>query len=272
MASVKSDHSSTKRHPLWCLFFVAASFCQHPALAADAKPHCVNAQVGLPAVIARVTDGDTVVLSDGRRVRLIGINTLELNSSLAKDKAWALAAKTELEKQTMSQRVSLVFGVDEFDRHGRTLAHLKLEDGSSAAETLISKGLGLSISVGLNQRCAHQYEQSEQLARQSRLGIWQKPGNWLSHDQNLTGRERGFRLVTSTVVKIQKSENRPTLELKNGLHVTLNKQFFAEQDDTSTLAQNLHGRRIEVRGWLGKKSGRQNLTLSHPTNLRVLPY
>lgn len=257
---------------------MAASFYHNPALArvetppTETKSHCLNAVATSPAVIARVTDGDTVVLSDGRRVRLIGINTLELNSSLAKDKAWALTAKTELEKQTKSQRVSLVLGVDEFDRHGRTLAHLKLEDGSSAAEILISKGLGLSISVGLNQRCAHQYERSEQLARQSRLGIWQKPGNWLSRDQNLTGRERGFKLITSTVVKIQKSENRTNLELKNGLHVTLNKQFYAEQNETSTLAQNLQGKRIEVRGWLGRKSGRQNLTLSHSTNLRVLPY
>jgi micrococcal nuclease len=276
--SVKSDHRSGKRHPLWCLFFVAISFSQNSVLASidsltgNSNPHCLHTAEALPASVARVTDGDTVVLTDGRRVRLIGINTLELNSSQAQDKAWALAAKSELEKQIKSKRVSLVLGIDEFDRHGRTLAHLQLADGSSAAETLISKGFGLSISVGSNHRCAHQYEQSEQLARHSSVGIWQNPGNWLSSDQKMTGRERGFRLVTSTVLKIHESNNRTTLELRNGLRVTLNKQFLAAPDYTSTLAQNLRGKRIEVRGWLGGESGKQNLTLSHPTNLRVLPY
>jgi micrococcal nuclease len=268
---------------LWCLFLVSACYWQNPVIArvdpptgeanpGDTKSYCLNSAKSVPVSISRVTDGDTVVLSDGRRVRLIGINTLELNSALAQDKHWALAAKTELEKQIQTKRVSLVPGIEEFDRHGRTLAHLRLADGSSAAETLISKGLGLSVSVGLNQRCAHQYEQTERLARHARLGIWQKPGNWLNSGKKLTGSERGFQLVTSTVVKIKELKNHTSLELQNGLRVTLNKQFFASPNNTSIQAKNLRGRRIEVRGWLGKKSGKQILTLSHPTNLRVLQY
>jgi micrococcal nuclease len=254
---------------------VAACLYLNPAPArADShssvtQSHCLNKATGVPVSIARVTDGDTVVLSDGRRVRLIGINTLELNSTLPQDREWAVSAKTELEKQIQYKRVYLILGLEEFDRHGRTLAHLRLNDGSSAAEALISKGLGVSIAVGSNERCADQYEHSEQSARQARLGIWNKPGNWLNNDKPLTVRERGFRLVTSTVLKARKSKNRISLELKNGLRVTLNRHFFAAP---STQAQNLLGKRIEVRGWIGKDSGKINLTLSHPSNLRVLPY
>jgi micrococcal nuclease len=275
LVAAKSDHHFEKWHPLWCLFFVAACLFLNPATArADShasvnQSHCLNKATGLPVSIARVTDGDTVVLSDDRRIRLIGINTLELNSTLPQDKQWAVSATTELEKQIQSKRVSLIIGLEEFDRHGRTLAHLRLDDGSSVAEALISKGLGVSIAVGPNERCADQYERSEQLARQARLGIWNKPGNWLNNDKQLTVRDRGFRLVTSTVLKARKSKNRFTLELKNGLRVTLNRHFVTA---TGTQAQNLQGKRIEVRGWLGKDSGKLNLTLSHPSNLRVLPY
>ena len=166
----------------------------------------------------------------------------------------------------------MVNGVEEFDRHGRTLAHLQFDDGSSVAEALISKGLGLSITVGPNQRCAEQYGLSEQFAREARLGIWQNPGNWLRDGQKLTGRERGFTLVVSTVEKVYKVKSRPSLELKNGLRVTLNKHFFADENTTFKDLQNLLGERIEVRGWLSKMSGKQNLNLSHPTNLRVLSY
>ena len=273
--SAKSGHHSEKRHPLWCLFFVGACLCLNPALIRAASPtsasqfHCLNADEALPASIARVTDGDTVVLSDGRRVRLIGINTLELNSTLTQDQEWAVSAKVELEKQIQAKRVSLILGLEEFDRHERTLAHLRLNDGSSVAEALISKGLGVSIAVGSNKRCAGQYERAEQIARQARLGIWDKPGNWLNNDKQLTVRERGFRLVTSTVIKARRSKNRTYLELKNGLRVTLNRHFFTA---TGTHAQNLQGKRVEVRGWLGKDAGKLNLTLSHPSNLRVLQY
>ena len=236
----------------------------------DGNAHCLNSSAAVPATIARVTDGDTVVLTDGRRVRLIGINTLELNSKAPADKQWALAAKLELEKQIQSKQVFLVAGFEEFDRHGRTLAHLKLGDGSSAAEALIRQGFGLSIAVGVNQRCALQYEHSETQARQAKRGIWENPGHWFNEEQQLTGRERGFLLAISTVLKAQKVKQRNTLELKNGLRITLNEHFTKQQSAADT--QNLLGKRIEVRGWLGKQSGRQNLTLSHPTNLRVLQY
>lgn len=254
---------------------MAACLYLNPALArADShasvnQSHCLNTATAVPASIARVTDGDTVVLADGRRVRLIGINTLELSSKQPQDKHWAMMAKAEFEKLIHSKRVSLIIGLEEADRHGRTLAHLRLDDGSSVAEALISKGLGVSIAVGPNERCADEYERSEQLARQAGLGIWNKPGNWLNNDKQLTVRERGFRLVTSTVIKAGKSKNRTYLELKNGLRVTLNRHFFSLP---SAQVQNLLGKRIEVRGWLGKDSGKLNLTLSHPSNLRVLPY
>lgn len=231
---------------------------------------CLNSTPSTPATITRVTDGDTVVLDDGRRVRLIGINTLELNSTRHEDKAWAHEAKTELEKHIQAQAVSLVTGLEEFDRHGRTLAHLKLKDGSSAADALIRQGLGLSIAVGANQRCAEQYEASENLARKAKLGIWKKPGNWFNTGQALTAREGGFRLIQSKVVRVRESENRTALELQNGLYVTMNKYFMPPQSDTNT--QGLLGRRVEVRGWLSKESGKQTLTLSHSSNLRVLPY
>lgn len=237
-------------------------------VAPDAKPQCLHAAQAGRVSIARVTDGDTVVLDDDRRVRIIGINTLELNSARAPDRQWAVAAQSFLQKQLETGVVSLVSGQEEFDRHGRTLAHVLLEDGSSAAETLISHGLGLAIAVGANQRCAYQYESAEKTARKSGLGIWQKPGSWLHGSSPLTGAERGFHLITSVVTGIQESKNRTVLELQNGLRVVLNKHFLTALNHSADFS--LQGERVEVRGWLGGSSGRQGLTLSHPTNLRVL--
>ncbi len=88
-----------KRHPLRCLFCVGLLFIQ-PVLAADNVPDgapCLDASLAQNVTVARVTDGDTVVLDDERRVRLIGFNTLELNTPDEQDKAMALLARQALQ-------------------------------------------------------------------------------------------------------------------------------------------------------------------------------
>ena len=163
------------------------------SLETDLGLRCLDNTPETQVAVAKVTDGDTVVLTDGRRVSLIGVNTLELSSPSPKDKQWAEAAKEELEELIRSNSVTLVAGYEQFDRHGRTLAHLKFQDGRSVAEVLINQGLGLAITVGQNQRCALEFEESEQRARQAKLGIWKKPGNWFNSKKTMTGRERGFQ-------------------------------------------------------------------------------
>lgn len=276
MVSINPEHDSKKRH-LECLFLVAVIFWHHPVIANVNPPAsivaagCLHDATASPISIASVTDGDTVVLNDGRSVRLIGINTLELTAPQAQERAWALAAKRELENHIQLKHVFLITEIDEFDRYGRTLGHLQFDDGSSAAQILISKGLGLSVSIGANQRCAHQYAQTERLAKRSKLGLWQNLENRGS-DSELTRIGIGFRLITSAVVDIYGSANRTTLTLENGLIITLNTLFHAASHYTSTQIQHLLGVQIEVRGWLGKKSDNYHLTLSHPANLRLPPY
>jgi len=60
------------------------------------KPGCINGLRTEQATIERVTDGDTVVLDDQRRVRLIGINAAELNAKSPKLRAAAQQATDQL--------------------------------------------------------------------------------------------------------------------------------------------------------------------------------
>lgn len=273
-----------ERHLSGCLF-CAISFLLLTALLIFATPASADlSNVRCPGVsssnttsepiaVSRITDGDTLVLSDNRRVRLIGLNTLELNSQDPEDKRWAQAAARALNDAVGMQPVTLVEGRENRDRYDRTLAHVISAAGDNIARGLIENGLGLAIAVGLNVQCAGNLLQHEKQARQARRGIWQSPGNWFIDDAQLKGNERGFHLVESTVKQITGSKRSPSMLLNNGLLVKLGKNWpKAVSSLNPPPLSELPGKRVEVRGWLSSSAGKVKLTLHHPANLRVLSH
>ena len=101
-------------------------------------------------------DGDTVVLDDGKEVRLVGIQAPKLPLNRPNFKEWPLAreAKEELEKLILNQRVTLSYGGTRTDRHGRTLAHLHTDDGVWAQGEMLSRGLARVYTFSDNRAAA----------------------------------------------------------------------------------------------------------------------
>lgn len=230
---------------------------------------CLTGQPVQTARLAGVIDGDTILLDDGRRVRLIGVNALELNASSTTDQRWAQAASDVLTRWLGNQPLHLVFGHTRSDRYGRTLAHVVLDTGQLASETLIRQGLALAVSVGKNTRCATQLQHAETLARERQLGIWSQPGDWLVTGKSLNGHEKGFRLVRSRVALVEGSRRKTVIHLSNGLHIFVGSQWRALSKQFPRGIQSLTGRQIEVKGWLQPSSGKVQLSLHHSSNLRA---
>lgn len=210
------------------------------------------------------------MLSDQRRVRLIGLNTLELNSQYKPDQRFARIAKQRLEALIGGKPVSLALGREEFDRHGRTLAHLVLSDGSMAAHKLIQEGLALAVTVGANTRCFDALHRAEREARAAHRGIWQLPGKWWHDTKPLRNRDRGFKLMSSKVLAVEYRKHTPQLTLKNGLTVKFDKHWARMDESTKNLPNALVGKKIELRGWVGNSAGQPVMTLSHPANLKII--
>ncbi|MDD5109823.1 MAG: thermonuclease family protein [Patescibacteria group bacterium] len=74
--------------------------------------------------VARVIDGDTIELSDGSRVRYIGINTPELKHGGTAEECFAIEAKAANEKLVLNKSVRLERDVSETDRYGRLLRYI----------------------------------------------------------------------------------------------------------------------------------------------------
>lgn len=230
---------------------------------------CLSGQPTQPVQIQRVTDGDTVVLTDNRRVRIIGLNTLELNARSREDRQWAEAAKSHLEKLIDGNSVSLITGIETFDQHGRTLGHLVLENGQSVAQNLVSEGLAAAVSVAPNHRCAYLLLKLENEARFKNRGIWQDPGIWYTTYSRIPARARGFQVVKSRVSRVTEKNQQIHVLLNNGLEIRMPVDWEFS-DTTNHYYKNLPGKKVEVRGWLSSSTRKPRLHLSHPINLRII--
>ena len=137
-------------------------------------------------IVKRVVDGDTFVLANGDKVRLLGIDTPEKYESkkLEKDAESSGRDKRTIKKlgQLASEYVkSLVEGkrvrlekepnYDDKDRYGRLLRYVYLEDGTCVNAKIISDGYGqVYESYPISKTNEFRILQKE--ARESERGLW----------------------------------------------------------------------------------------------------
>jgi len=124
--------------------------------------------------VARVLDGDTLLLADGKKVRLLGVDTPELEKAGRPAEFLAHRAKQELTNLAQGKRVRLEYDRMRYDQYGRLLAYLYLPDGRLVNAELVRQGLARVYLTPPNvrQREALLTVQREALAAQR--GIWLK--------------------------------------------------------------------------------------------------
>jgi micrococcal nuclease len=117
------------------------------------------------ATVAEVVDGDTIELTDGRRVRYIGINTPERNQPYYED-------ATDTNRQLVGgKEVQLEFDVETFDQYGRNLAYVWVA-GAMANLEIVQRGYANAFTVPPNVRYEGQFREAERDAREAERGLW----------------------------------------------------------------------------------------------------
>ncbi len=126
------------------------------------------------AQVVEVIDGDTLVLDDGRTVRLVGIQSPKLPLGRTGFEAWPLAeeAKAALSELTLGREVGLAYGGRQIDRHGRALAHLFDQAGLWIQGALIDRGMARVYSFADNRALVPELLARERAARAAARGIW----------------------------------------------------------------------------------------------------
>ncbi|MDP2927590.1 MAG: thermonuclease family protein [Candidatus Omnitrophota bacterium] len=136
-------------------------------------------------LVTRAVDGDTLVLENNERVRLIGIDTPEMHES---DKLNRDAQRSRQDVETIKQlgrrsyeftkklvegkRVRLEFDVEKFDRYKRILAYVYLLDGSFLNAIIIEQGYASLLTYPPNVKYADLFLKLYREARQNQRGLW----------------------------------------------------------------------------------------------------
>lgn len=118
------------------------------------------------AKVVDVEDGDTIFLQNGKKVRYIGIDTLELDRKYGKK-------ATEINKKLIKgKEVILEFDTGNLDPYGRVLAYVFVGDLFVNLE-LVRQGWARVTIYPPDVKYAAILRKAEEIARFKRNGIWQ---------------------------------------------------------------------------------------------------
>lgn len=254
----------TKRALLAASFFYAWLLLSIPAQASG----CQSAQYDEQVAVARVFDGDTVQLEDGRHLRFIAINTPERGHGHRSGEPLADTAKQHLESLLAADKSLLLrFDQERKDRHGRLLAHPYLQNGRNLSQALLESGLGFHITVPPNLLFLDCYQQAEQIARQRKLGVWQLAYYQPRPTDDLPVTATGFSRIIGTVNRIGESRTAYWLNLGKTFALRLpksNLHFFP------FAPASLLGKTLTVRGWVYLRRDELRINLLHPASIESI--
>ena len=275
MSNRKQKHSQRHFGFLRCLFcfrlFLTALLLLLAAVA-TAQEVCLTARQQLQQVkhwvpLKSIVDGDTLHLKDGRKVRLIGINTPELGHRGEASDPFGLQAWQAVQKLlATNKKVGLYYDRERKDHYKRTLAYVVLADGTSIEENLLRQGLALSIVVLPNDRNLACYRALEKQARRAGKGLWQLPEMQWFQAARLSAKAEGYRFVSGRVLAYNESRKYLYLKLSNNLSV----QIARKDQKKFRPLKSLVGKQIRVRGWIHRYKGKQNLRLRVRDNLELI--
>lgn len=135
--------------------------------------------------VKRAVDGDTLLLENGERVRLIGIDTPECHES---KKLYRDAKRTMQDVQTIKhmgksaaaftrklvegKKVRLEFDVERRDKYNRLLAYIYLPDGTFVNAEIVANGYASLMTIAPNVKHAELLRARYKEAREKRRGLW----------------------------------------------------------------------------------------------------
>jgi micrococcal nuclease len=213
--------------------------------------------------VAKVYDGDTIILKNGQRVRLLGINTPEIESHFRQAETGGQAAKQWLQEKLGSGQVFLEFDAQQRDKYQRLLAHLFLENGEHLNKKIVEAGLATLSIIPPNLSYVEELQQAERHAQQQALGIWSMQAITVDY---LPEKVFGWQRFLATPTALRTTRNYVRLILNDHIDVRIAKEHLALFPDLNMYL----GKRLETRGWASKRKDHYSILVRHPSAIIVL--
>jgi micrococcal nuclease len=164
---------------------LAAAFYFGGKAIAPARSISAERSEGGSYIVSRVVDGDTLKLSNGEKVRLVGIDTPELHPSNKLDRDAARSRKDAsvimgmgkkasdfMKSLVLGKSIRIEYDVKKHDRYGRILGYVYLDDGTFVNAKMMEEGYAQVMTVPPNVKYSDLFIKLERQARQSGKGLW----------------------------------------------------------------------------------------------------
>ncbi len=127
------------------------------------------------AKVSFVIDGDTIVLSDKRKVRYIGINTPEIGRDKIPAECYAKESANINSQLVSGQEIEMEKDISEVDKYGRLLRYV-WENNVFINEFLVRQGYAKLETIPPDTRYNLLFKSAEIEAHESGRGLWGKCG------------------------------------------------------------------------------------------------
>ena len=215
-------------------------------------------------VVKQVIDGDTIHLTDGRKVRLLNIDTPEINhDNPSLSEPLAIEARQYLNSLIKAgQKIWLESDHRTHDRFKRQLAHVYDGQKRHLGAALIKKGLAQLLILPPNVAHSQCMMSLEQQARVNKQGIWQS-AVYRPLPATKATKQSGFVIVQGQVTRLKKTRRNWWLTLDKSVQVGIPKSalsYFPE-----AMKQWRLGQTITVRGYVYFSHGALRIKARHPS-------
>lgn len=233
--------------------------------------------------IKGLSDGETLVLEDGREVRLLNMLSPRRPLWLKEGRDWpaALHAERELAALAVGREAGLAFDERAHDRHGRLLAHVFV-DGAAGKERIwlqgemVARGRARAWSLPSARACVKALLGLEAAARQKGSGLWGLDFYKVRQAvpaEPLKKLKNAFALVEGKVLKVAKVGARTFINFE----ADWRRDFTLVVDGRAAAAfaaaaidpASWQGRRIRARGWVENYNGPM-IKVTHPEQVEGL--
>ncbi len=264
--------TSKAPRPVRRAFFVACLIAL-PGAPAGQTPFngCAPDRIDAQVQVRHVSDGDTLILDNGSRIRLIGLDTPELGRDGGAHAPFAVRARDHLRLLLFrhGQRLGLRYDSERRDHYGRTLAHAFLPDGTSVSANMLSAGLGSLMIIPPNTWNLDCYRHQADQARSDQRGLWAHPAYRVQRSDQLPLDTQGFTRVRGRIVRVAQGGGATLINLQGRFALRIadeDLKHFGEKPSSAWI-----GRDVEAEGRVYQRKGELRIRLRHPSAMRLLP-
>lgn len=217
--------------------------------------------------VQTVYDGDTVKLQNGTVIRLIGVNSPEIESRYKKGEPGGEIAKRWLSEYLKGKTVRVQTDLEKKDKYGRTLAYLFTPDHVHINELLLKSGMAVLTIHPPNLQFLKPLFSAQQQAIHDEVGIWRLPYYQAKPVDQLTLENyKGWKRLVGTVKSIDYSRKYAYLKMSDMLALKIklsNRNFFPD-------LENYLNQSLMVSGWPKRSKRQLNLPIYHGSAITVL--